>query len=216
MLQQSLVGWEALETDLLEAANLDQQAAQLGERVRSATQVVVDAILDLLDVGVFRLFAASKCWRSFSYQQAMQTCGQLHCLVQVMKAEKQKGAVNSHLCMKHELTCHHQSCTQVFCQSASNKGLLVCNRGRQSEGQTADSTAEALLFIKGLLVEGRATADAAATLKVLGHLAQEPKPGSEDAFVAVLQTATLQGMSLSVLATMVLNISDLKAETIFC
>ena len=57
-----------------------------------------------------------------------------------------------------------------------------------------DSTAEALLFITGLLVEGRATADAAATLKVLSHLAEEPQPGSEDAFVAVLQTATLQGI----------------------
>ena len=56
-----------------------------------------------------------------------------------------------------------------------------------------DSTAEVLLFITGLLVEGRATADAAATLKVLGHLAEEPQPGSQDAFVAVLQTATLQG-----------------------
>ena len=54
-----MVGWEALETDLLEAANLGQQAAQLGERMRSATQVVVDAVLDLLDVGVFRLFAAN-------------------------------------------------------------------------------------------------------------------------------------------------------------
>lgn len=57
-----MAGWDALETDLLEAANLDEQAAQLGERVRSATQVVVDAILDLLDAGVFRLFAASQSW----------------------------------------------------------------------------------------------------------------------------------------------------------
>lgn len=54
VLQQSLAGWEALETDLLEAANLTQQAAELSERVRSATQVVVDAVLDLLDAGVFR------------------------------------------------------------------------------------------------------------------------------------------------------------------
>ena len=53
LLQQSLAGWEALETDLLEAANLGEQAAQLSERVRSATQVVVDAILDLLDAGIF-------------------------------------------------------------------------------------------------------------------------------------------------------------------
>ena len=81
----------------------------------------------------------------------------------------------------------------------------MCICGRQSEGHTADSTAEALLFITGLLVEGRATADAAATLKVLGHLAQEPQPGSEDAFVAVLQTATLQGTPLSVRATMTLK-----------
>ena len=54
VLQQSLAGWEALETDLLEAANLTQQAAELSEHVRSATQVVVDAVLDLLDGGVFR------------------------------------------------------------------------------------------------------------------------------------------------------------------
>ena len=54
VLQQSLAGWEALETDLLEAAHLTQQAAELGERVRSATQVVVDAVLDLLDAGTFR------------------------------------------------------------------------------------------------------------------------------------------------------------------
>ncbi|KAL3136710.1 hypothetical protein ABBQ38_005943 [Trebouxia sp. C0009 RCD-2024] len=115
VLQQSLAGWDALETDLLEAANLTRRAAQLTERVRSATQVVVDAILELLDLGVFR----------------------------------------------------------------------------QSETQTADSTADALLFITGLLVEGRATADAAATLKVLRHLAQAPE--SEGAFVAVLQAAQLQG-----------------------
>lgn len=54
VLQQSLAGWDALETDLLEAANLTRRAAQLTERVRSATQVVVDAILELLDLGVFR------------------------------------------------------------------------------------------------------------------------------------------------------------------
>lgn len=54
MLQQSLAGWEALETDLVEAANLTHQAAQLSERVRSATQVVVDGVLDLVDGGVFR------------------------------------------------------------------------------------------------------------------------------------------------------------------
>ncbi len=54
MLQQSLAGWEALETDLLESANLTHQAAELSSRVRSATQIVVDAVLDLLDAGVFR------------------------------------------------------------------------------------------------------------------------------------------------------------------
>ena len=54
VLQQSLAGWEALETDLLEAANLQQQAAELGDRVRSATQVIVDAVLQLLDAGAFR------------------------------------------------------------------------------------------------------------------------------------------------------------------
>ena len=54
VLQQSLAGWEALETDLLEAAHLGHQAAQLSSRVRSATQVVVDAVLDLLDAGAFR------------------------------------------------------------------------------------------------------------------------------------------------------------------
>ena len=57
----------------------------------------------------------------------------------------------------------------------------------------SDSTAEALLFITGLLVEGRATAEPQATLKVLRHLAQEKAAASEDSFVAVLQTATLQG-----------------------
>ena len=54
VLQQSLEGWEALETDLLEAANLQPQAAALSERVRSATQVVVDAVLHLLDADAFR------------------------------------------------------------------------------------------------------------------------------------------------------------------
>ena len=66
---------------------------------------------------------------------------------------------------------------------------------RQSEDESGDSTAAALLFITGLLVEGRATADVAATLKVLGHLAQDPHSASEAAFVAVLQTAALQGAS---------------------
>ena len=107
---------------------------------------------------------------------------------------------------------HCKSCTLVLCESASVKGLSVCIWRRQSAGQTADSTAEALLFITGLLVEGRATADAAGTLKVLGHLAQEPQPGSEDAFVAVLQTATLQGTPLSMLATMALKVSVEWAE----
>lgn len=54
MLQQSLEGWEALETDLLEAAKLQGQAAGLAGRVRSATQVVVDAVLQLLDADAFR------------------------------------------------------------------------------------------------------------------------------------------------------------------
>ena len=54
MLQQSLEGWEALETDLLEAANLQSEAASLSSRVRSATQVVVDAVLQLLDADAFR------------------------------------------------------------------------------------------------------------------------------------------------------------------
>lgn len=114
--------------------------------------------------------------------------------------------------MMHEMECHCQSCSQVLCHRASIKGLLVCICCRQTEGQTADSTAEALLFVTGLLVEGRATADAAATLKVLGHLAQEPQPGAEDAFVAVLQTATLQGMSLSMLAAMVLKLAGGKVD----
>ena len=61
VLQQSLAGWDALETDLLEAASLTQQAAQLSERVRSATQVVVDSVLELLDAGVFRSFKQSCC-----------------------------------------------------------------------------------------------------------------------------------------------------------
>ena len=54
LLQQSLEGWEALETDLLEAANLQSEAASLSSRVRSATQVVVDAVLQLLDADAFR------------------------------------------------------------------------------------------------------------------------------------------------------------------
>lgn len=68
---------------------------------------------------------------------------------------------------------------------------VLCLGDRQGKEQTANS-AEALLFITGLLVEGRATADAAGTLKVLRHLAQEPE--SEGAFVAVLQAAPLQGV----------------------
>lgn len=64
VLQQSLAGWEAVETDLLEAANLGQQAAELGRRVRSATQVVVDAVLDLLDAGIFRYLLALPSWPS--------------------------------------------------------------------------------------------------------------------------------------------------------
>ncbi|KAL0048183.1 hypothetical protein WJX82_009442 [Trebouxia sp. C0006] len=120
VLQQSLGEWEALETDLLESANLTHQAAELSSRVRSATQVVVDAVLDLLDAGVFR----------------------------------------------------------------------------QSDVNGTDSTAEALLFVRGLLVEGRATAESQATVKVLRHLAQDPHPASEDSFMAVLQTATLQGSDM--------------------
>ncbi|KAL0018560.1 hypothetical protein WJX77_004866 [Trebouxia sp. C0004] len=120
VLQQSLGGWDALETDLLESANLTHQAAELSSRVRSATQVVVDAVLDLLDAGVFR----------------------------------------------------------------------------QSDVNGTDSTAEALLFVRGLLVEGRATAEPQATVKVLRHLAQDPHPASEDSFVAVLQTAELQGSDM--------------------
>ena len=58
-----------------------------------------------------------------------------------------------------------------------------------------DSTGEAILFITGLLVEGRATAQPEATLKVLGHLARTHTK-SEDSFVAVLQTASLQGMHI--------------------
>lgn len=54
VLQQSLEGWEALETDLREAANLQPQAAALSDHVRSATQVVVDAVLQLLDADAFR------------------------------------------------------------------------------------------------------------------------------------------------------------------
>lgn len=61
MLQESLEGWEALETDLLEAANLQAQAAGLSERVRSATQVVVDAVLQLLNADAFRSGADCTC-----------------------------------------------------------------------------------------------------------------------------------------------------------
>ncbi len=71
--------------------------------------------------------------------------------------------------------------------------LAVC---RQSDVNGADSTAEALLFVRGLLVEGRATAEPQATVKVLRHLAQDPHPASQDSFMAVLQTATLQGVQI--------------------
>ena len=57
VLQQSLAGWEALESDLLEAGALPGGQAAQGRvqgGVRSATQVVVDAVLDLLDTGAFR------------------------------------------------------------------------------------------------------------------------------------------------------------------
>ena len=57
-----------------------------------------------------------------------------------------------------------------------------------------DHTAAAFDFITGLLVEGRATAGAQATLKVLCHLADSQEDQSESSFVAVLQTAGLQGM----------------------
>ena len=109
MLQQSLAGWEALETDLLEAANLDQQAAQLGERVRSATQVVVDAILDLLDVGVFRLVAASECGHNCNCQQTMQACGQLGFPISEMKAGSYSGVLKCHFCIMHEIVRAHKS-----------------------------------------------------------------------------------------------------------
>lgn len=59
------------------------------------------------------------------------------------------------------------------------------------------------MFITRLLAEGRATADPPATLLVLHHLAHHAHEGqhtsktdligSEEAFVAVLQTANLQG-----------------------
>lgn len=78
-------------------------------------------------------------------------------------------------------------------KAAAHDRLAVC---RQSDVNGTDSTAEALLFVRGLLVEGRATAEPQATIKVLRHLAQDPHPASEDSFMAVLQTATLQGLHI--------------------
>jgi len=86
--------------------------------------------------------------------------------------------------------------TGWYCPSkkaSAHDRLAVC---RQSDVNKTDSTAEALLFVRGLLVEGRATAEPQATVKVLRHLAQDPQPGAEDSFVAVLQTATLQGVQI--------------------
>jgi len=78
-------------------------------------------------------------------------------------------------------------------KAAAHDRLVVC---RQSDVNGTDSTAEALLFVRGLLVEGRATAEPQATIQVLRHLAQDPHPASEDSFMAVLQTATLQGVQI--------------------
>lgn len=71
------------------------------------------------------------------------------------------------------------------------------------------------MFITRLLAEGRATADATATLVVLRHLAQQAGQGQhngdssptspEDAFVAVLQTANLQGRPADSLLAAVLG-----------
>ncbi len=78
-------------------------------------------------------------------------------------------------------------------KASAHDRLTVC---RQNDVNGSDSTAEALLFVSGLLVEGRATAEPQATVKVLRHLAQDPHPASEDSFMAVLQTATLQGLQI--------------------
>ena len=82
--------------------------------------------------------------------------------------------------------------TQANKASAHHR-LAVC---RHSDVNGSDSTAEALLFVRGLLVEGRATAEPQATVKMLRHLAQDPHPASQDSFMAVLQTATLQGVQI--------------------
>jgi len=98
-------------------------------------------------------------------------------------------------------------------RAAAHDRLTVC---RQSDVDGSDSTAEALLFVRGLLVEGRATAEPQATVKVLRHLAQDPHPASEDSFVAVLQTATLQGLqslpSLLLLLSLVFATQRLQTQ----
>lgn len=78
-------------------------------------------------------------------------------------------------------------------KASAHDRLAVC---RHSDVNESDSTAEALLFVRGLLVEGRATAEPQATVKVLRHLAQDPHPASQDSFMAILQTATLQGVQI--------------------
>ena len=71
-----------------------------------------------------------------------------------------------------------------------------CLTCRQTDDPEADHSAGAFDFITGLLVENRATAGGQATLKVLRHLADKPGSQSEASFVAVLQTAGLQGTLL--------------------
>ena len=204
VLQQSLGGWEALETDLLESANLTHQAAELSSRVRSATQVVVDAVLDLLDAGVFRYLTCCcscvYCWHIQA--SALNPC--LHNLKPQSNIEtylKQHNSEGVHilvlllLCISFSKPLGGAAQANKAC---AHHRLAVC---RQSDVIGTDSTAEALLFVRGLLVEGRATAEPQATVKVLRHLAQDPHPASEDSFMAVLQTATLQGLHPFALTT---------------
>lgn len=49
VLDGALEGWDALDSELREAAGLPSQPEEGGASVRSATQAVVDAVVDLID-----------------------------------------------------------------------------------------------------------------------------------------------------------------------
>jgi hypothetical protein len=49
VLDGALEGWDALDSELREAAGLPSPSGEEGGSVRSATQAVVDAVVDLID-----------------------------------------------------------------------------------------------------------------------------------------------------------------------